>query len=324
MIRLIRDRNPAVSVPTLVDVATRNADDAAEAVSRSFGYTAALSAGSLSYRQRAIVGDPVTVADVEVRAKLHVDLDATDQVMLVQVESGTYAYDPWGSEQVLSQREAFLVPPGQRLQFDIDHATASTCTFSAALLRQIAGELWDVKHVQLREGVVRPLDAAQRWLWRRTVEEYRLQVLETPEIYANELLRKQASRYLVVSAISAFGLVETPARQAAAPAAAVRRAIAYINDHLQEPITSQNIASAARLSQRGLSLAFQRERGQSPMQYVRLARVAGARRDLLSADPTRGNSVTAVAAAWGFTNPGRFTALYRATYGEAPRETLAR
>ncbi|WIB26730.1 helix-turn-helix domain-containing protein [Curtobacterium sp. MCSS17_015] len=313
-----------MSVPTFVDVATTNADEAAQAISQSFGYTAALSAGALSYRQRVVGGDAVTIADLELGAKLQVDLDATDEVMLVQVESGTYAYNPWGSEQVIGQGEAFLMPPDQGLQFSIDHATVSTCSFSAGLLQEIASELWDVEHVQLREGAVRPLDAAQHWLWRRTVEEYRHQVLETPEIYADELLRDQASRYLVVSAITAFGLVETPIRSAAMPSAAVRRAIAYIDDHLQESITSQDIASAARLSQRGLSLAFQRERGQSPMQYVRLARVAGTRRALLSADPTRGDSVTAVAAAWGFSNPGRFSALYRATYGESPRETLTR
>ncbi|PZE86763.1 AraC family transcriptional regulator [Curtobacterium sp. MCBD17_032] len=313
-----------MSVPTFVDVATENADEAAEAISQSFGYTAALSTGALSYRQRVVVGDAVTIADLGLGAEVQVDLDATDEVMLVQVDSGTYAYNPWGSEQMLGQGEAFLMPPDQDMQFSIDHARVSTCSFSAALLRQIASELWDVDHVRLREGAVRPVDAAQHWLWRRTVEEYRHQVFETPAIYADELLRNQASRYLIVSAITAFGLVETPIRSAAAPSAAVRRAIAYIDDHLREPITAQDIASAARLSQRGLSLAFQRERGQSPMQYVRLARVAGARRDLLSADPTRGGSVTAVAAAWGFSNPGRFAALYRATYGETPRETLAR
>jgi AraC-like DNA-binding protein len=320
----IRGKTPAVSAPTFVDVATTSVDAAAEAISQSFGYTATLSAGALSYRQRVAVGDAVTISDLELNAELQVDLEATDEVMLVQLKSGSYTYNPWGLEQMLGQGEAFLLPPDQRLQFSIDHATVSTCSFSVALLRQIAGELWDAEHVQLREGAVRPLDAAQHWLWRRTVEEYRHQVLETPETYANELLRNQASRYLVVSAITAFGLVETPTRAAAVPTAAVRRAIAYIDSHLQEPITSQDIAAAARLSQRGLTLAFQRERNQSPMQYVRLARVAGARKDLQSADPTRGASVTAVAAAWGFSNPGRFSALYRATYGESPRETLTR
>jgi AraC-like DNA-binding protein len=322
-LRITRGRTPAVNVPTFIDVATTSADEAAEAISQSFGYTAALSTGSLSYRQQVVVGDAVTIADVELGAELQLDLAATDELMLVQVKSGTYAYNPWGSEQVVGQGEAFLMPPDQRLQFTIDQGAAWTCSFSAALLQQIAGELWDVEQVQLRRGAVRPLDAAQHWLWCRTVEEYRHQVLKTPAIYGDELLRKQASRFLIVNSMTAFGLVETPT-YSAAPSAAMRRAITYIDDHLREPITSQDIASAARLSPRGLSLTFRRERSQSPMQYVRLARAAGARKDLLSADPTQGDSVTAVAAAWGFSNLGRFTALYRATYGETPRETLAR
>lgn len=112
-------------------------------------------------------------------------------------------------------------------------------------------------------------------------------MLETPDVYGNELLRAEASRFVVVSAISAFGLVTEPRREASV-SAAVRRATAWVDEHRREPITVQDIAAAARLSPRGLSLAFRRERGQTPMEYVRLARVDGARADLVAGDPTRG------------------------------------
>jgi AraC-like DNA-binding protein len=312
-----------MSSPSFLDVETTNADELTEAISEGFGYRVAPSSDLVSHRQHVIVGDPVTIADLEWDAELRLAVDATDEVMFVEVHSGTFAFNPWGCEQALGRGDAFVMPPDQELEFAIDHAVASTCSFSAQLLRRVAQEVWDDEDVCLAEGSVRPVDAARHWLWRRTVQEYRQQVLETPDVYGNELLRAEASRFVVVSAISAFGLVAEPRREAC-ESAAVRRATTWVDGHRREPITVHDVAAAARLSPRGLSLAFRRERGQTPMEYVRLARIDGARAALLAGDPTRGDTVAAVAADWGFSNAGRFTALYRQTYGETPRQTLMR
>ncbi|NII41662.1 AraC-like DNA-binding protein [Curtobacterium flaccumfaciens] len=312
-----------MSSPSFLDVETTNADELTEAISEGFGYRVAPSSDLVSHRQHVIVGDPVTIADLEWDTELRLAVDATDEVMFVEVHSGTFAFNPWGSEQAIGGGDAFVMPPDQELEFAIDHAVASTCSFSAQLLRRVAQEVWDDEDVCLAEGSLRPVDAARHWLWRRTVQEYRQQVLETPDVYGNELLRAEASRFVVVSAISAFGLVAEP-RRGACESAAVRRATTWVDEHRREPITVHDLAAAARLSPRGLSLAFRRERGQTPMEYVRLARIDGARAALLAGDPTRGDTVAAVAAEWGFSNAGRFTALYRQTYGETPRQTLMR
>ncbi|GAA1493287.1 helix-turn-helix transcriptional regulator [Curtobacterium herbarum] len=310
-----------MSSPSFLDVETTNADELTEAISAGFGYRVAASSRTVAHRQHVIVGNPVTIADLQWDAEVRVAFEATDEVVFVEVHSGAYAFNPWGCDEVIGEGGAFVTPPDQALEFVIDHAVASTCSFSAQLLRRVAREVWDDDGVRLAEGTVRPVDAARHWLWRRTVQEYRQQVLETPDVYGNELLRAEASRFVVVSAISAFGLVTEPRREASV-SAAVRRATAWVDEHRREPITVQDIAAAARLSPRGLSLAFRRERGQTPMEYVRLARVDGARADLLAGDPTRGDTVAGIAADWGFSNAGRFTALYRRTYGEAPRRTL--
>jgi AraC-like DNA-binding protein len=52
---------------------------------------------------------------------------------------------------------------------------------------------------------------------------------------------------------------------------------------------------------------------------VRLDR---AHHDLLTTNPSRGDTVTAIAARWGFYNSSRFAARYRHTYGVTPRDTL--
>jgi hypothetical protein len=238
-----------MSSPSFLDVETTNADELAEAISEGFGYRVAPSSDLVSHRQHVIVGDPVTIADLEWDTELRLAVDATDEVMFVEVHSGTFAFNPWGCEQALGRGDAFVIPPDQELEFAIDHAVASTCSFSAQLLRRVAQEVWDDEDVCLAEGSVRPVDAACHWLWRRTVQEYRQQVLETPDVYGNELLRAEASRFVVVSAISAFGLVAEPRREAC-ESAAVRRATTWVDEHRREPITVHDVAAAARLSPR--------------------------------------------------------------------------
>ena len=42
----------------------------------------------------------------------------------------------------------------------------------------------------------------------------------------------------------------------------------------------------------------------------------------MDSDPDDRDTVPAVAARWGFTNPGRFAAAYRQAYGRQPSDTL--
>ncbi|GLZ55703.1 helix-turn-helix transcriptional regulator [Actinomycetospora sp. NBRC 106378] len=104
--------------------------------------------------------------------------------------------------------------------------------------------------------------------------------------------------------------------------AALRRAVEYIEAHAGEDVTLDEIAQAARVGPRALQLAFNRHRGGSPMAYLRQVRLLRAHRALEAADPTRGDTVAAIAAQWGFANPGRFATMYRATYGISPSRTL--
>ncbi|RKR73308.1 helix-turn-helix transcriptional regulator [Frondihabitans australicus] len=311
-----------MGAPVSFAVQTNQADEAAEAIREGFGYRVAISAGELSYRQSVLVGDDVASAQLHLGAHLKLDLAPTDELMFVQLLSGTYRYDPWGVERELGAGASFLMPPGQQMSFEIDHADAATCAFSARTFADIARDVFDLDDFTLTEGVFAPGDPAKNWLWHRAADTYRASTLGDPAVYDSDLLVAESTRQLVVSAIVTFGLFEVPERTADG-SAAVRRAMLYADERLRSPLTVEDLASAARLSSRGLTLAFQRERGQTPMQYVRDGRLAGARADLIAADPTRGETVTTIAGSWGFSNAGRFAARYAEVYGESPRATLA-
>jgi AraC-like DNA-binding protein len=102
----------------------------------------------------------------------------------------------------------------------------------------------------------------------------------------------------------------------------VKRAIDYIEAHLQAPITLADIVGAAGVPGRTLFKHFEEYRGISPMEYLRQARFAKVRQALRRCGDQ--GTVSDIAMSWGFTHLGRFSLEYRKRYGEPPSETLRR
>ncbi|EME56563.1 helix-turn-helix transcriptional regulator [Amycolatopsis decaplanina] len=103
---------------------------------------------------------------------------------------------------------------------------------------------------------------------------------------------------------------------------AVRRAMTYCEERAAEPVSIGELATAARISVRALQSAFRTELGLTPMEYLRRVRLDHVHQDLLAIAQGRAEgNVTDVALRWGFTHLGRFSALYRDTYGKLPSET---
>ncbi len=103
----------------------------------------------------------------------------------------------------------------------------------------------------------------------------------------------------------------------------VRRAMDYIHAHLGDALTVGDIARAACVSVRALEEGFRRHCASSPLAYLRDARLDGVRRALLDGGPERG-SVTEIAHRHGFFHLGRFSAYYKARFGESPSQSARR
>lgn len=102
----------------------------------------------------------------------------------------------------------------------------------------------------------------------------------------------------------------------------VRRAVEYIEAHLDQAITIADIVKATGVAGRTLFKQFKDFKGVAPMRYVRDARFRQARDALQRAEPEQ--SVTEIAASWGFVHLGRFSLEYRRRFGESPSQTLKR
>jgi len=123
-------------------------------------------------------------------------------------------------------------------------------------------------------------------------------------------------------------LAKTPAppgrvNHGAGYARIVARARAFIDSHLESPISIDEIAAAAFASRRTLHRAFDDILGETPQSYVLKLRLNRIRQDLASpAEAER--TVTMVSLRWGIGELGRLAARYREQFGELPSETLAR
>ena len=205
----------------------------------------------------------------------------------------------------------------------------STLTVDAAAVEAYARAVTGRADFRLEfTGHHPPTEALSRY-WRAAAGQVVESVLVNDSVTTSPLLLDQSLRSLATAVLQTFPSTFLEACSEPGPPeqvhpAALRRAIAFIDAHLADPIGLTEIAAAARMSPRGVQAAFRRHLDTTPLRYLRTARIDAAHHDLLAADPAFGTTVASVATRWGFTHPGRFAAAYRAQYGRAPTETLHR
>jgi AraC family ethanolamine operon transcriptional activator len=107
-----------------------------------------------------------------------------------------------------------------------------------------------------------------------------------------------------------------------ARALAVKRAVPFIEQHREVPLTVQEVCRAAGVSWRTLDYAFREHFGMTPKAYLTAMRLDGVRRELAPSNPPV--KVADVANRWDFWHMGHFAADYRKQFGELPSETLRR
>jgi len=102
--------------------------------------------------------------------------------------------------------------------------------------------------------------------------------------------------------------------------AVVKRAEAYIRAHFDAPIPISRLCRVTGVSERSLRNAFYGVHGMGPKRWMLTERLIHTQLALrASASAT---TVTEVATDFGFYQLGRFAAIYKKTFGEAPSETL--
>jgi AraC family transcriptional regulator len=110
-----------------------------------------------------------------------------------------------------------------------------------------------------------------------------------------------------------FAPRRAPSPDTAEPAA-IRRVVAFIHDHLEQPLTLTDLAQVAGVSIFHVVRQFRQATGQAPAAYVQGARIAWARRLIATTD----TSLAQIALITGFADQSHFSRRFRHHTGTTP------
>lgn len=303
---------------------TESAEDAATALSAlypDFTFQDPARHEKFYFRQLVIGDERGSLVRLDFGGKLVATAELDDQFVINLPLNGPIPMRVGPHLVEMDATRPGLAPPGTGTSV-VDHSSTVAANFSESMMEDALRSLHGVDRVNLRYPRLSPRNEAQARLWVESVNYVRHTIL-TPGVASNESIRRSAFQTLGLVAIDVFGVqvdMATPPPTGTGPAS-VRRAQVFIDENASLPISVDDIAAAARLSVRGLQLAFQRDLGMTPTQYLRRVRLAHAHAELTASDPSL-TTVGAVALRWGFPHQGRFAATYKAAYGQAPGDTL--
>ncbi|MFJ9104354.1 helix-turn-helix transcriptional regulator [Streptomyces sp. NPDC102405] len=272
--------------------------------------------------------DSVSVDEVDFDFDMSYAVTPLGRICLCVIHEGTiedHVYqgvsDSFGPGDVVS-----FAPPELSYAGRVHAARYNFTMLDTDLLTQVAATADTRRPEPVRLTGHRPLSPAAGARLRATIRYVQDHVLADAAVADEPLVASTAAQHLAAAVLATFPNTSStdptgPDRQDAHPAA-LRRALSYIDDHADRPLTVAQIAEAARLSVRALQYAFRRHLDSTPLAYVRQVRLSHAHDELAAADPEDGATVTDIAARWGFYHPGRFATLYRHSYDRSPRRTL--
>ena len=201
-----------------------------------------------------------------------------------------------------------------------------TVSVSEELLDDVARTLGLASVPQLVDGAARAARCDEE-----AVREYRATLRRVCEVVARDPSSPQSSGLqeelqfeipakLLKTLAASRGPLEVP--PFGARALALQRAVPFIEQHRDGPLTVREVYRAAGVSWRTLDYAFREHFGVTPKAYLTAMRLDGVRRDLVPTTPPV--RIADVANRWSFWHMGQFAADYRKQFGELPSETLRR
>ena len=205
-----------------------------------------------------------------------------------------------------------LMPAGVESTWDLRSDLSFVHLYcSEAHLRHLAEETWDRSpaHLQLHEKVFASDD--------RITQLYRHFLLSCDwRQPANQLMLSSASTLLLTHLLQRYSDVRwrAPQTRGGLAPAVLRRLIAFIDAHLDRPLTLAQLSHEASLSEFHFARMFRHSMGEAPHQYVMRRRMQRAQQMLADASL----SLTTIAFSCGFHSPSHFSNRFRQIHGVSP------
>jgi AraC-like DNA-binding protein len=264
---------------------------------------------------------------LEFRMNFDADVEPMGRYVFAQLHSGSLALRSAGRERRYLAGDIFLTAhPDVTHRSSIEDGTLTVTMLDPALIAQVA------QNEPGRDELVRftaldPISPRAAATWQTICDITHDTVRANPDMVVHPLVAANTARVLAAAALTAFpntALTEPTIedRHDAHPWT-LRRAIGFIEANADRDITIADIAGSACVTIRAVQLAFRRHLGTTPTAYLRRVRLDHARAELTAAAPGQ-DTVTQIAARWGYSRANVFAAHYRAAYDELPSQTLRR
>jgi len=273
-----------------------------------------------------------TISGGRVRGSMHYggQSETDDKVIMCVVAGGRVDYRDAREECVCEAGEAFAMTYDDQTEASIHDPDVVTLQVPIERVTQAAQANYGPLQEPFAFHSIKPISPTMNRFFIQTVDMVTSQLLSPyGHAFEHPLIARQLVDLAVAALLNGFANTTMTADYRRQPrkvgAAAVRRAVAYIDEHAAEPISVSDVAEATGVGPRELHATFGHDHEITPMEYLRRVRLDGAHRDLQARTPGGGDTVATVAAIayrWGFANPRLFAALYRAAYGRAPGVTL--
>ena len=275
---------------------------------------------------RSAATPPIAVDTMRATMNFGIDIDSFEYLLVLMQTSGQV--DVAHRDELVRARpgDTYLFLPGVPLTIRWHDPEICALRFPLALLGAVAEERTGIDGDDLRFEGMQPLTAANNAAMRRILGFVGRELLQQESAMSSPLVADQMARLAAATVLSAFpNSTMTRDYQSGVghvPPAVLRRADAFIEANADQGITIGEIAAHAGVTSRALQYGFRQHLGTTPMGRLRQVRLERAHLDLKAGDPTRGDTVAAIALKWGFAKPGRFAIEYRKVYGSPPSHTL--
>lgn len=275
-----------------------------------------------SFRFASIGDERLTLRTATVAGHVSGEVPRLDEYVVTWLRSGSGRITGRDTEPEHLPNAPFLLPFERRYAFALTAHTQNSVHFSPAFLEGIAAEQRSQERLPLSFDTGTTPTPAGIAAWRGAVARVTDVLVD---VDASPVRRLDAQRALALALLDLYPWVQIdlPAEMRESSRARTRLALEYLHHRAHEPITPADAARATGLHPRTFQLHLARHLDTSPTIYLRDIRLDRVRAELAQQSPDD-TTVAAVARAWGFAHLGRFSAVYRARFGEHPRDTLRR
>lgn len=312
-------------------IATSDPDEAHDWLRDAYAdHNATLSGRSASFRFSHSVADcgVFKVGVARHTMTLRGSWEPLDDILLFShLLAGRFTIESPNSEVAAGPGDVFGYDPDTAMSVEWADIKMAQVRIQRSAMERLAAELLgdDRDSVPIGFDLAQPVTPSKAVHWKKLMQYVTSDVAANPAVHGSPLVMRHVQRLVVATALETFPnttLSGTPATPGHAAPDAVRRAVAFIDEHAGSDIDLTAVAEAAHVGPRALQRAFRRTLDDTPLGYLRSVRLERAHEDLRTADPADGTTVNGIATRWGFGHPGRFASSYRARYGRPPSDTL--